>query len=92
VLRMRGGLRLLIENKPVQGASGKEIGEQMRYHTCIATLKELMLYRIVCAECGLSSETDSDQWTPAQGTFQCPRCRANYPITPHAKAKGEFWG
>jgi len=50
-----------------------------------------MLYRIVCAECGLPTETDSDKWTPSQGTFQCPRCGANYPITPHAKAKGGFW-
>jgi transcription elongation factor Elf1 len=78
-------------DKPVQGAPGKETGEQMEHHTCIATPKE-MIYRIVCAECGLSTETDSDKWTPAQGTFKCPRCKANYPITPHARAKGNFWG
>jgi len=79
------------KNKPVQGVPGKETGEQMKYHTCIVTPKEMMIYRIVCAECGLSTETDSDHWTPAQGTFECSRCRANYPITPHARAKGDFW-
>jgi transcription elongation factor Elf1 len=63
----------------------------MKHHTCIATPKDMMLYQIVCAECGLSTDTDSDKWTPAQGTFKCPRCGANYPITPHARAKGDFW-
>jgi transcription elongation factor Elf1 len=63
----------------------------MLIHTCIATPKEMMSYRIVCANCGLKTETDSDKWTPAQGTFECPRCGANYLVTPHAKAKGEFW-
>jgi len=62
----------------------------MKYHTCIATLKELMLYRIVCAECGLSTEIYSNEWTSAQGTFECPRCRANYPIAPHPSTKGNI--
>jgi hypothetical protein len=64
----------------------------MKYHTCIAAPKEMMVYRIICAECGLSTETDSDQWTPAEGAFKWPRCGATCPVASHMRAKGDFWG
>jgi len=80
------------KNKPVQGASGKETGEQMRYHTCIATPKEIMLYQIACSECGLKTETNSDHWTPAEKTFTCQRCGTTCQVAAHARAKGGFWG
>lgn len=85
--RSHGIMAICIQNGRHIKTRGK-----MNKHTCIGTLKEIMQYQITCAECGLTTETDSEKWTPAKKTFECPRCKATYPIAPHAKAKGEFWG
>jgi len=63
----------------------------MQIHTCIATLKEMMLFQIDCAECGTKTETNSDHWTPAEKSFTCPRCGATCPVASHMRAKGDFW-
>jgi len=64
----------------------------MQIHTCIATPKDMMLYQIACAECGIKTETNSDHWTPSEKTFKCPVCGATCPVAAHMKAKGDFLG